>query len=238
MNRQENTITIDKTLVHIENEKNILELVRKAGIDLPTFCYHSELSVYGACRLCMVEIVHGKRTRMVASCIYEVAEGLEVTTVTERVLNVRKLVIELLLARNPYHPRLLALAAEIGVEGSRFQEDYKGCILCGQCVRTCREVVGVAAIGFKGRGRTRMVVTPFDKAPPDCIACGSCPYICPVNVIPMEAKPAVRTLWQTEFPMAACKKCGRPFAPEKQLAYFRKIANLPENHFDTCIQCR
>ncbi len=186
----------------------------------------------------MVEIIHRKRTRLVTSCNFEVAEGLEVKTVTERVLNVRKLVIELLLARNPYHPQAARPCRGDRRGGLRFQEDYKGCILCGQCVRTCREVVGVAAIGFKGRGRTRTVVTPFDKAPADCIACGSCSYICPVNVIPLEDTNNVRTIWKTDFPMAVCKKCGRPFAPEKQLAYFRKIVNLPEDHFDTCIQCR
>ena len=231
-------LTIDGRKISVTAGTTIMEAARSVNINIPNLCHNEELTPYGACRLCMVEIVHHKRTRLVTSCNFEVAEGLEVKTVTERVLNVRKLVIELLLARNPYHPRLLALAAEIGVERSRFQEDYKGCILCGQCVRTCREVVGVAAIGFKGRGRTRTVSTPFDKTPEACIACGSCAYICPVKVIPLEDKNNVRTIWKTDFTMAVCKKCGRPFAPEKQLAYFRKIVNLPENHFDTCIQCR
>jgi bidirectional [NiFe] hydrogenase diaphorase subunit len=232
------TVTINGRKMSVAAGTTIMEAARSVNIDIPNLCSNEELTPYGACRLCMVEITHGKRTRMVASCIYEVAEGLVVQTVTQRVLNVRKLVIELLLARNPYHPRLLEIADELDVHTSRFKEDVKGCILCGQCVRTCREVVGVAAIGFKGRGRTRTIATPFDKAPPDCIACGSCAYICPVKVIPLEDKNNVRTIWKTEFPMALCKKCGRPFAPEKQLAYFRKIANLPENHFDTCIQCR
>jgi len=231
-------LTIDGRKISVTAGTTIMEAARSVNINIPNLCHNEELTPYGACRLCMVEIVHHKRTRLVTSCNFEVAEGLEVKTVTERVLNVRKLVIELLLARNPYHPRLLALAAQIGVQGSRFQGDYKGCILCGQCVRTCREVVGVAAIGFKGRGRTRTVVTPFDKAPVDCIACGSCAYICPVNFIPLEEKNTTRTIWKTDFPMAVCKKCGRPFAPEKQLAYFCKIANLPESHFDTCMQCR
>lgn len=216
----------------------LMEAAKSANILIPNLCSNEELAPYGACRLCMVEIAHGKRTRMVASCIYEVAEGLEVKTDTERVLNVRKLVIELLLARNPYHPTLLKIAQDLGVKASRFPADFKGCILCGQCVRTCREVVGVAAIGFKGRGRTRSVSTPFDKAPPDCIACGSCAYICPADVIPMEEKAGVRTIWKTDFVLEKCTKCGRYFAPKKQLDYFKKIANLPEDHFTTCIHCR
>ena len=232
------TLKINGRTITASAGSTIFDAAQSANIYITNLCSNEELTPYGACRLCMVEIVHGKRTRMVASCIYEVSEGLEVQTVTERVTNVRKLVIELLLARNPNHPKLLEIARELGVQASRFKEDFKGCILCGQCVRTCREVVGVAAIGFKGRGRTRTVATPFDKAPADCIACGSCAYICPVQVIPLEDKNNIRTIWKTEFPMAMCKKCGRPFAPQKQLDYFRKIANLPENHFDTCIQCR
>jgi len=232
------TLNIDGREVSAPAGTTILEAAKSANILIPNLCSNEELAPYGACRLCMVEITHGKRTRLVASCIYEAADGLEVKTATERVLNVRRLVIELLLARNPYHPLLLEIAASLGVAATRFQVDFKGCILCGQCIRTCREVVGVAAIGFKGRGRTRTVSTPFEKAPPDCIACGSCSFICPVNVIPMEEKEGVRTIWKTEFALAACSKCGRPFAPQKQLDHFRKIANLPEDHFTTCLHCR
>lgn len=232
------TLTIDGRQASVPEKTTIMEAARSLNIIIPGLCSNEELAPYGACRLCMVEITHRGRTRLVASCIYEAAEGLEVKTATERVLHVRRLAIELMLARNPAHPKLVQVARDLGVEGTRFPVDYKGCILCGQCVRTCREVVGVAAIGFKGRGATRTVTTPFDKAPEACIACGSCAYICPVNFIPLEEKETVRTIWKTDFPMATCKKCGRPFAPEKQLAYFRKIASLPEDHFDTCLHCR
>ena len=232
------TLTIDGQEAKAPAGTTILEAARDANIYIPNLCSNEELAPYGACRLCMVEITHGKRTRLVASCIYEVAEGLEVKTNTERVLNVRKLVIELLLSRNPTHPTLWKIANYLGVKETRFEIDFKGCILCGQCVRTCREVVGVAAIGFKGRGTTRKVATPFDEAPPDCIACGSCSYICPVNVIPLEEKDGIRRIWKTDFPMQKCKVCGQYFAPVKQLEYFQKIANLPEDHFEKCINCR
>jgi NADH dehydrogenase/NADH:ubiquinone oxidoreductase subunit G len=232
------TLKIDGQEITATTGTTILEAARDANIYIPNLCTNEELAPYGACRLCMVEISHGKRNRLVASCIYEVTEGLKVKTNTERVLNVRKLVIELLLSRNPTHPTLWKIANDLGVKETRFEVDFKGCILCGQCVRTCREVVGVAAIGFKGRGTTRKVATPFDEAPPDCIACGSCSYICPVNVIPMEEKDGVRRIWKTDFPMQKCKVCGQYFAPVKQLEYFRKIANLPEDHFEKCINCR
>jgi hypothetical protein len=91
---------------------------------------------------------------------------------------------------------------------------------------------------LKAGGHTRKVATPFDESPPDCIACGSCSYICPVQVIPMEDKNGVRTIWKADFPMQKCAECGRYFAPVKQLEYFRKLVNLPEDHFNKCKNCR
>ncbi len=232
------TLTIDGREVSAPKGATIMEAAAAANIRIPNLCSHEELKPYGACRICMVEITHGKRTRMVASCIYEAADGLVVNSHTERVLNVRKLVIELLLSRNPKHPVLLRIADDLGVQKSRFDEEIKGCILCGQCIRTCREVVGVAAIGFEGRGVTRKVSTPFNESPPDCIACGSCAYVCPVDVIPMKEKDGVRTIWKTDFPMQACTQCGRYFAPKKQLDHFCETVGLPKEHFDKCIHCR
>jgi bidirectional [NiFe] hydrogenase diaphorase subunit len=232
------TITIDGRAVKAPAGSTILEAAKDANILIPNLCHNEELAPYGACRMCTVEITHKKRSKLVVSCIAEVSDGLDIRTDTERVRNVRTLVMHLLLARNPNHQVLLEMAAGLGIERSRFGVDFKGCILCGQCVRVCREVVGVSAIGFKSRGPTRAVATPFDESPGECIACGSCHYVCPVGVIPMQDHDDVRTIWKTDFPMAKCKKCGRYFAPVKQLEHFRKIANLPEDHFDTCIDCR
>jgi len=232
------TITINGREIPAEPGTTILRAAQLANIHIPTLCDNDELEPYGSCRLCMVEITQKNRTRMVASCIYEVAPGLEVQTETPKVLNVRKLVMELLLSRNPYNAKLKAIAAEVGVDKSRFDVDLKGCILCGQCVRVCREVVEVSAISYKARGNVREVATPFEGVAVDCIACGSCSYICPVGVIPLKDKDGIRTIWKTEFPLQKCKKCGREMAPIKQLAHFQTTLNLPENHFDTCIHCR
>ena len=100
------TLTIDGRQVQAEAGTTLLEAARSVNIQIPHLCSNEELAPYGACRMCMVEIRHGQRTRLVASCIYEVEEGLEVQTATERVLNVRRLVIELMLARNPTHPKI------------------------------------------------------------------------------------------------------------------------------------
>jgi bidirectional [NiFe] hydrogenase diaphorase subunit len=232
------TLTIDGRKVNAPKGATIMEAASSANIRIPNLCSHEELKPYGACRICMVEITHGKRTRLVASCIYEVAQDLLVKTQTERVLNVRKLVIELLLSRNPTHPVLRGIADELGVQNTRFTVEVKGCILCGQCIRTCSEVVGVSAIGFEGRGVTRRVATPFNQSPPDCIACGSCAYVCPVGVIPIKEKEGVRTIWKTDFPLQVCKNCGRTIAPQKQLDHFCETIGLPKEHFDKCIHCR
>lgn len=235
---QQVTINIDGREISTSAGCTILDAAKDANIYIPHLCQNDELKPYGSCRLCIVEINQGKKTRMVTSCIYEAADGLQVNTKSERVINVRKLVIELMLARNPYHHSLKKIADELGVSHSRFQIDKQGCILCGQCIRTCREVVGVSAISYKNRGHTREVATPFDSSPPDCIACGACSYICPVQVIPLKEKDGVRTIWKTDFPLQKCKKCGRYIAPVKQLEYFSKITNVPESHFDHCLLCR
>jgi bidirectional [NiFe] hydrogenase diaphorase subunit len=231
-------IKIDGREIEARPGTTILEAARDANIYIPSLCSNEELSPYGSCRICTVEITHKKRKRLVVSCIYEVADGLEIETKSERVTNVRTLVMHLLLSRNPTHPELRRIAGELGIEKTMFEVDFKGCIMCGQCVRVCKEVVGVSAIGFKYRGHTRAIATPFEDAPSDCIACGSCHYVCPVGVIPMEEHDGVRRIWKTDFPMAKCTKCGRYFAPVKQLEYFRKITSLPEDYFDTCIDCR
>ena len=232
------TLTIDGREIKAPAGTTILEAAKSANILIPNLCHNEELAPYGACRMCMVEITHKKRVRLVVSCIAEVSEGLQVKTDTDGVRRVRTLVMHLILARNPSHPELQRMAAELGIGTTMFGVDFKGCIMCGQCVRVCREVVGASAIGFKSRGPSRAIATPFDESPEDCIACGSCHYICPVGVIPMEEHDGVRRIWKTDFPMAKCKTCGRYFATEKEVAFYRTIAKLPDDAFDTCVHCR
>ncbi len=231
-------LTIDGREITAPKGTTIIEAARSANIQIPHLCHNEELHPYGACRLCLVEISHKKRTRIVASCIYEVDDGLSVQTETKRVLDVRKMVIELMLIRNPEHPVLNNIAQNLGIKSSRFDVEPKGCILCGMCVRVCREVVGVSAIGFKSRGFSKEVATPFDDSPADCIACGSCAYVCPVDYIPMEEKKDVRTIWNTDFELQKCNECGRVIAPVKQLEYFKKRASLSDKQFEKCLHCR
>ena len=173
-------MTIDGVEVRAEEGSTILDVARLYGFHIPTLCYHDELTPYGACRLCMVEIRDGKRRRLVASCLYPVKEGIEVNTNTDRIVRGRKLVLELLIARCPSSKTLQDLASKMGVEKIRFKVVDKDCILCGLCVRMCAEQMRSGAIGFAGRGQNREVVTPFRMGSDVCRNCGACMYICPV----------------------------------------------------------
>ncbi len=210
-------MTIDGRTVEFTDEPNVLAVIRKANIDIPTLCYHSELSVYGACRLCTVENERGKTF---ASCSEPPRDGMIVYTNTPRLMKYRKLILELLLAAHcrdcttcikSGECQLQALAHRMGVETIRFENtkeqhpldfsspsivrDPNKCILCGDCVRMCDNVQSVNAIDFAYRG-TRALVTPaFNKkiAETDCVNCGQCRVVCPTGAISIHTN--TDTIW-------------------------------------------
>jgi len=235
------TFTIDGDEVEGEKGQNVLQVALDNGFDIPHLCYHEALKPYGACRLCQVEVTKGGRTRLTTSCNYPVLEGISVQTNTEKTTRARKMVIELLLARCPDVPIIKDLAEEYSVGEPRFKLDNDDCILCGLCERVCREVVGVDAITFLGRGSDRKVGPPLEINPKTCIACGACVYICPTNCIKLEETESERTIvrWERTLPMKKCKACGRSFAPWFQLEYFGKITDgIPADFWDKCVDCR
>ncbi len=238
------TLTIDGREVQAEEGKVILEAAVDNNIYIPTLCYSEAVAPYGACRLCLVEVVKRGREKLVASCLYPVEEGLVVRTNAPKIEHVRRMVIELLLARCPDSEVLRDLASRLGVDKTRFplEEDSKKCILCALCTRACQEVVGVSAISLVNRGVTRQVAIPFYDNSDACIACGSCAYVCPTQAISVEDIGDTRRITMPhatmEFKLKKCKNCGRYFAPEKQLDYIIKTAGLPANAFDNCPDCR
>ncbi len=213
-----NTVKINNIEVPIQGERNLLELIRKVGIELPTFCYHSELSIYGACRLCLVE-VEGKG--IMAACSTAPAEGMIVHTETAQLRNMRKINIELLLANHnrecPSCARsancsLQDLARRLGVTEVRYKQTKKDmpiddfspslirdpnkCVLCGDCVRVCSEIQTVGAIDFAFRGSKARVAPAFDKnlCEVECVNCGQCAAVCPTGAI--VPKPNCDNVWQ------------------------------------------
>lgn len=198
---------IDGQRVPFDGEKNVLAVIRKAGINMPTFCYYSELSTFGACRMCVVEDERGK---IDASCSMEPRDGMKIRTNTEKLLKHRRMILELILAS---HCRdcttceksgkchLQKLALQFGMRKVRFADtrpvyekdhsspaivrDPNKCILCGDCVRTCEEMQGMGILNFAYRGSELQVMPAFDQklADTNCISCGQCAAACPTGAI-------------------------------------------------------
>lgn len=200
-------MTIDGQSIEFTDEPNVLSVIRKAGIDIPTLCYHSELSIYGACRLCTVENDKGKTF---ASCSEKPKDGMVVYTNTPRLMRYRKLILELLLAAHcrdcttcikSGECHLQELAHRMGVHEIRFENvreqqpidtsshaiirDPNKCILCGDCVRMCDNVQNINAIDFAYRGTEAQVMPAFNKkiAETDCVGCGQCRVVCPTGAV-------------------------------------------------------
>lgn len=165
--------------VSVEPGSTLLEAAQFLGFPIPTLCHMEGLSPYGACRLCVVEIGEGPRAKLVSSCTYRAEEGLVVRTASRRVVRARKMTIELLLASCPQSKVIQDLASAHEVRQQRFKQEHEECILCGLCVRMCKEQMAAGAIGFQGRGEHRHISTPFNMRSEVCRQCGGCAYVCP-----------------------------------------------------------
>lgn len=203
--------TIDNQEIEVEEGTTILEAARDNGIFIPTLCYHEALEPYAACRLCVVELEGKEGSRLVASCAYPCEEGAVVHTNSEMVRRSRRVTVELLMASGELLPLVRALATELGVAEPRFRLPPDDCILCGLCVRACRDIVGVAAISLVSRGMEKKVGPPFEIASNACIECGTCVLICPTGALKLEditkeQKDVHR--WDSLFDHYSCHICG------------------------------
>jgi aldehyde:ferredoxin oxidoreductase len=181
-------VTVDGQVVEVAPGTTILAAAKQAGIAIPALCHSPMVEPYGVCRVCSVEIATGKRRRIVTACNYPLQRATEVWTRSERVRRVRRLVLEMLLARWPNVKVLQELGREAGVDAPRFvhprrNEDPHACILCGLCVRLCDEGVWHHVLAFEGRGESRRVTMPYGEQPATCVGCMACAGICPTGAI-------------------------------------------------------
>ncbi|HSA05560.1 MAG TPA: NADH-dependent [FeFe] hydrogenase, group A6 [Candidatus Gastranaerophilales bacterium] len=217
-NKIEQKLIVDGKEVSFSNEKNLLEVIRKAGIEVPTFCYRPDLSTYGACRMCVVEI---EGMGIQTSCTVKPQAGMKVQVNTEKTRKIRKMTVELLLASHNRDCTICAksencdlqdLAKKLGVRDVRFPSkekhlpiddknpsivrDPSKCILCGACVRACKEIQGTGCLSFVNRGSEATVMPAYGKGldEVDCTYCGQCTAVCPTGAL--RIKSDIDRVWE------------------------------------------
>ena len=224
---------VDNIRVEFDDEPTIMDVCRKAGVEMPNFCFHSDLSVYGACRMCVVEVKGAKS--LVASCVYPVSEGMEVFTNTEKVQHSRRLTLELILSNHRMdcltcsrnsHCELRQLASDLGIDAVRYVpdnllpriedsaphlvRDNSKCVLCRRCVAVCNKVQSVGVIGPVKRGFKTQILPAWNMglAETGCINCGQCIAVCPTGALTEKDDTAAESL----------RRC-RPETPDRTPAW-------------------
>jgi len=225
-------LTINNQKVTVPKGTTILEAAKSLGIDIPTLCYDKDLSIAGSCRLCMVEIEGSHK--LASACSTLVAEGMVVQTESPKVVEARRMILNLLLANHPQDCltcektgdcKLQDYCYRYGVKASSFpgtkkrlpidsenhliERDPNKCILCGKCVRVCAEVQVTNAIDFANRGFETTVTTPFDRplSTEDCRFCGQCVTMCPTGALINKQFAKVRP-WTVKKVRTTCPFCG------------------------------
>jgi NADH dehydrogenase/NADH:ubiquinone oxidoreductase subunit G len=215
----------------------LLAVIEREGIDIPSTCNHKAVEPYGACRLCSVEITREEWDgwkKQVTSCLYPVEEGLIVTTHTEELIELRKTILDLYMARSPQAKYIQDLAAKYGVFKTSFEEvpDGDDCILCALCTRVC-DAMGFHAISTVNRGHGKEIAPPLHKAPPDCVGCLACAQVCPTNFIKYTDDGTTRTIWGKTFELIKCEQTGQPTITREFAEYLSKHRDIPEEYFKT-----
>lgn len=227
------TLTIDGQRVMVPEDYSIIQAAKELGIEIPALCYDPNLEVVSACRLCIVEI-EGSR-KLETSCSVKVKEGMVVNTETEKVVNARRDILQLLLDSHPNDCLTCQKAGEcllqkyayrydvkfrehdgamrpelIDTSSSYILKDDSKCILCGKCVRTCSQVKGEREVlAFAGRGYNTRIVLDADQtfAASKCVSCNRCVTVCPVGALVDKRLMGKTRIWNAEVNTVNCKVC-------------------------------
>ena len=227
------TLTINDQEVMAAPGETVLHVARRLGVDIPTLCHDDRLEPYGACRLCLVEI-EGARGA-VPACATKVGDGMVVQTHTEKIRKLRKFVLELLLSNHPLDCPVCEAAGDCRLQDYAYEyevnmspwgwtplqfesrDDHPNvarnpnrCILCGRCVRICRDVMGIGCWGFTDRGYETIIDTPYNLPLQEvgCVSCGQCISTCPVGALNHKRSRYAARHWQTEKTKSICPYCG------------------------------
>jgi len=211
-------LTINGAKVRALKGSYILDVALDYGICIPHLCHLRSVTPFGACRLCIVEVVKNGRSKVTTSCTLEAEEGMVILAHTEKILKARKNIAEMLVAEAPNSRAIQDIAVRCGVREVRYPFKNKDCVLCGRCVRLCTEVWRSKSLGFVGRGNERHVALPFDKRPEYCKKCNACIDMCPMTITP----------------------CPGPIKKGKEVlcSLCEAQLSMEQDTPDTCIDCR
>jgi len=176
-------LIIDNKEVKVKEGMTVLEAAQQAGISIPKLCNHEKLIPFGGCRLCLVELASGDKSKLVVSCVYPAENNLVVKTRSEKIDRIRKTILELLLAHAPNSLPLQELAKEYNADCDRFEKQASFCVHCGLCVRYCAEVKKLNAVGFIDRGINKEISFIPNIAAKECKACMECFPLCPTSYL-------------------------------------------------------
>ena len=212
-------LSINGARIRTAEGTSVLDAALEGGICIPHLCHMRELTAFGGCRLCIVEVIENGRSKVTTSCTLEAEEGLVIQAHSPKILRARKNIAEMLVAEAPNSRAIQDVAVRCGVTDVRYPFRSKTCVLCGRCVRTCGEMWQSDSLGFVGRGGHRHVALPFNSRPDTCKRCYDCINVCPMVMTPCDGP-------MREGEEHFCGHC------ESQLSMTQGAMT------DTCVQCR
>ena len=230
------SVTIDGVACTCEKGEYIYDVAKRNGIFIPVLCRSDAFDDHRACcRVCIVEVEIRGRRKVVTACVYPIEEECAIYTKSEKIVEERGVIISLLAHRAPDSERILQMNDFMGAKGFErlITVDHEKCILCGLCVQACNSL-GTGAISTVLRGTEKKVSTPYDNPSEFCVGCLSCANVCPADAIEYTQTETTRTIWNREFELVFCEKCGALMGTTESVRHAAGDGDVPS----VCDICR